>query len=174
MDNNTGNQGNQTAQQEGNPAEQGNANGNGSQSEHLFTQAEVNALINKRYAEIKSKYEDYDELKEKAKKFDEAEEASKTELQKATEKANALQAKLDKLEAEETARGIREKVAKEKGIPAHLLKGNTEEECNAQADELLAYMNPQGYPDVPDAGEVHHQGKRSTEDQFADAMKGIL
>ena len=174
MENNTGNQGNQTAQQEGNPAEQGNANGNGSQSERMFTQAEVNALINKRYAEIKSKYEDYDVLKEKAKKFDEAEEASKTELQKATEKADALQAKLDKLEAEKAAIEIREKVAKEKGIPAHLLKGSTEEECNAQADELLAYMNPQGYPDVPDAGEVQHQGKRSTGDQFADAMKGLL
>ena len=50
MENNTGNQGNQTAQQEGNPAEQGNANGNGSQGERMFTQAEVNALINKRYA----------------------------------------------------------------------------------------------------------------------------
>ena len=174
MENNTGNQGNQTAQQEGNPAEQGNANGSGSQGERLFTQAEVNALINKRFAEIKGKYGDYDELKEKARKFDEAEEASKTELQKATEKADALQAKLDKLEAEETARGIREKVAKEKGIPAHLLKGNTEEECNAQADELLAYVNPQGYPDVPDGGEVHHQGSRSAADDFADAMKGLL
>lgn len=174
MENNTGNQGNQTAQQEGNPAEQGNANASGSQSERMFTQAEVNALINKRFAEIKSKYEDYDVLKEKAEKFDAAEEASKTELQKAMEKADALQAKLNKLEAERAAIEIREKVAKEKGIPAHLLNGNTEEECNAQADDLLAYMHPQGYPEVPDGGEVHHQGPRSAADDFADAMKGLL
>lgn len=167
MENNTGNQGNE-------PINQGNANEGGEQGERKFTQDEVNSLIGKRIAEIKSKYEDYDELKEKAGKYDEAQEASKTELQKMTEKANGFEQELNKLKAEKAAAEIRDKVAKEKNVPAHLLHGSTEEECTAEADELLKYIIPQGYPDVQDSGEVLHQGKRSTGDQFADAFKGIL
>ena len=59
-----------------------------------FTQEEVNAIVGKRLAEEKGKYSDYEEIKAKAAKFDEAEEANKSELQKAMERANNLEAEL--------------------------------------------------------------------------------
>ena len=59
--------------------------------EKLFTQDEVNGFFNKRYSEMMAKLKDYEG---KAKKYDEMEEANKTELQKATEKAQKLEAEL--------------------------------------------------------------------------------
>ena len=58
------------------------------QPENTFTQADIDRIINKRFA----KYADYDELKAKAERLDEIEEANKTELQKVTERADRLQA----------------------------------------------------------------------------------
>ena len=55
------------------------------EEQKTFTQEEVDALIKKRLARVKSDVPaDYEELKSKAQKFDELEEANKTELQKAT------------------------------------------------------------------------------------------
>ena len=59
--------------------------------EKTFTQAELNAIVQKRLGEEKAKYENYEELKAKALKFDELEEQNKSELQKANDKAEALQ-----------------------------------------------------------------------------------
>ena len=39
--------------------------------EKTFTQAELNAIIQKRIGEVSAKYGNYEELKEKASKFDE-------------------------------------------------------------------------------------------------------
>ena len=44
--------------------------------ERTFTQAELNAIVQKRLGEQASKYENYEELKAKALKFDEIEEQS--------------------------------------------------------------------------------------------------
>ena len=55
-----------------------------------FTQEEVNAIVADRLDRERKKYEGFDELKEKATKFDEMEEAQKSELQKVTERADAL------------------------------------------------------------------------------------
>ena len=105
------------------------------QGEKTFTQSELNAIIADRISEVKEKYGDYDDLKAKAQKFDEAEEASKSELQRVTESRDALQAELEKVRAE----AVRNKVAANKGLPVDLVTGSTEEECNAQADAILAY-----------------------------------
>ena len=59
--------------------------------QRTFTQAEMNAIIQDRLTRERGKYADYEALKAKAAKFDAAEEAGKTELQKANEKADALQ-----------------------------------------------------------------------------------
>ena len=63
--------------------------------EAKFTQADLDRIVKDRLTREREKYGDYDALKAKADKFDEIEEASKTELQKATEKAKALQDELD-------------------------------------------------------------------------------
>ena len=81
---------------EENMSEQNTSMGNDSQAEEkTFTQDDVNRIVQSRIVEVKNKYADYDDLKAKATKFDEMEEAEKTELQKATEKADALQAQLE-------------------------------------------------------------------------------
>lgn len=124
------------------------------QSERTFTQAELDSIVKDRLARERGKYADYEELKAKATKFDEAEEANKSELQKATEKAQALEAELNGMKQAESIREIREKVAKETGVPANMLTFSTEEECKQQAESILSFAKPQGYPQVKDGGEV--------------------
>lgn len=111
-----------------------------------FTQEEVNAMIGKRVNEITAKYADYNDLKEKAGKYDEIAESNKTELQKATERANALQKQLDGITKANTIRDARDKVAKEMGIPADLLTGDDEETCKKQAEAMLKHFKPKSYP----------------------------
>lgn len=138
------------------------------QTERTFTQAELNAIVQERVGETKAKYGDYEELKAKASKYDEQVEASKSELQKATERADSLQAELNALKSANEVRALREKVAKEKNIPANLLTGETEEDCVAQADAILSFAMPNAYPTVKDGGEVRKTLKKDTASQFAD------
>lgn len=140
-------------------------------AEKTFTQSELNAIIADRISEVKGKYSDYDDLKAKAAKYDEAEEASKSELQKVTESRDALQAELDGLKRKETLRQTRDKVAEAKGVPAHLLTGETEEDCNAQADAILAFAKKPDYPTVKDGGEVAPSSQKSAEDQFKEWLE---
>lgn len=129
-----------------------------------FTQEDVDRIVQKRLA----KFADYEALKEKAEKFDAAEEASKSDLQKAEERAAALQAELDALKKADTIRTVRDEVSKDKSVPAELLTGETKEECEAQADAILQFAKPTAYPRVRDGGEPTGKMKRATRDQFAD------
>ena len=95
-------------------------------------------------------------------------EAAGKDAKSHKERADQLQAELDGMKKAEEIRGIRMKVAGEKKIPASLLTGETEEDCTKQADDILAFARPSGYPAVPDGGEVHGTGGSATRDQFAD------
>jgi len=150
-----------------------NTQENGENQNRTFTQEEVNAIVGKRLAEEKGKFADYEALKAKASKFDEMEEANKSELQKATERANALESELNGFKKAEEARLMREKVAKDTGIPSNLLTGSTEEECKAQAEAIKAYATPNGYPRIKDGGETP-KPTGSAQQQFADFMSQIL
>lgn len=138
--------------------------------ERTFTQAELDEIVKSRVAKERAKYANFEELQQKASKFDEMEEANKTELQKATEKANALQKQLDDMNKANEVRNIRDKVANETGVPATLLMGETEEDCMNFAQNILAYKNSSnGYPTVKDGGEVQNlQQKKDVASQFAD------
>ena len=141
------------------------------QQERTFTQEEVNSIIETRLKRESAKYSDYELLKQKASKLDEMEEASKTELQKATERADELQKKLDAMVKTEEVRNVRDKISKETGVPADLLNGETEEDCRSQAIALLAFKNEKAavYPTVKDGGEVQKTAqKKSVQDQFTD------
>ncbi len=133
-----------------------------------FTQDEVNGIVSERLKRVEAKYEDYDQLKEKAARLDKIEEENKTELERATERAVALQGELDTLKKENEIKAIREKVANETGVPVHLITGTTEEECMEVAKAISDYARPSGYPNVRDGGEVHSVTKKSTRDQFAE------
>ena len=142
--------------------------------ERTFTQDELNAIVSDRLKRAESKYEDYEELKAKAEKLDKIEEENKSELERATERAQALEAELDGIKKANEVRDIRQKVAEETGVPVSLITGDTEEECKAQAEAINAYAKPTGYPAVKDGGEVHQVTKRSTRDQFAEWAGAIL
>lgn len=137
-------------------------------SERTFTQAEMDAIIGERLSRERAKYAEFEVYKEKAEKFDAAEEAAKSDLEKATERANALQAELDNLKKADEVRSIRQKVSEETGIPMRLLSGDTEEACMEQAKGILEYAQPSGYPHVKDAGEVRRISGGTTRDQFKD------
>lgn len=141
------------------------------EDQKTFTQSELDAIVSDRLKRERGKYQDYEALKQKAEQFDKLEEANKTELQKATEKATALEAELNELKKNAEIRSLRDKVAKENGIPAELLSGSTEEECMAQAKALIAFRESSsntGYPSVRDGGEIHNTNKGTTRQQFAD------
>lgn len=142
--------------------------------ERTFTQAELDAIVRDRLMRERSKYADYDAYKEKAEKYDAAEEAQKSELQKATERAEALQRELDLMKRADEVRTIREEVAKEVGIPVNLLTADTKEACEAQAKEILAFAKPSNaYPVVKDGGEIRNIPSGKTRDQFANWLKNI-
>lgn len=138
------------------------------EEQKTFTQDELNAIVGERLRRESAKYADYEDLKEKAQKFDEYTESQKTELEKANEKTASLEAELTSLKRANEVREMREKVAKEKGVPVDLLTGDTEEECAAFADKLNAYKKPGTYPNVKDGGEVKGNSGKTTRDQFAD------
>lgn len=96
------------------------------------------------------------------------------ELQKAQQQIEQLTKELTGMKAAETIRLTREKVAGEKRIPAHLLTAETEEECAEQADAILAFAQPSGYPQFRDGGEPQKQAKLTTRDKFADWAKDNL
>lgn len=97
------------------------------------------------------------------------------ELQKAQQQITQLQTDLDGMKAAETIRLTREKVAGEKKVPAHLLTGETEEACEKQADQILAYVqSSKAYPNLPDGGEIHNPPNSSTRQQFAEWAKENL
>lgn len=143
------------------------------QPERTFTQTELDAIVRDRLARERNKYADFEAYKEKAEKYDAAEEAQKSELQKATEKVEALQRELDGLKQADAVRQIREEVSKEAGIPINLLTADTKEACEAQAKEILAFAKPTGYPVVKDSGEVRNTGGSKARDQFANWLNNM-
>lgn len=140
-----------------------------------FTEEDVNRIVTDRLHRERQKYEgiDLDALKEKAAKFDEMEEASKSELQKANEKAANLETELNALKKANEVREIRDKVAKETGVPYSLLTAETEDECRNQAQAVLDYKRTP-YPAVRDGGEVQTTIKHSTREQFAEYLNQVI
>lgn len=81
------------------------------------------------------------------------------DLQKEKDRADNLQKELDSFKASDALRLLREKVASAKKIPVNLLNAETEEALNAQADAILAFAKPDGYPEIKDGGEPNGDGK---------------
>ena len=142
--------------------------------ERTFTQAELDAIVRDRLQRERNKYADYEAYKEKAEKFDAAEEAQKTELQKATERATALETELNTLKRANEIRVIRDQVAKETGVPATLLTADTEEACKEQAEAIKAFAQPpSGYPVINDAGEVTKKMNGTPQNSFSEWFKSV-
>lgn len=120
-------------------------------------------------ADVNASKAEIEDLKQKL-----AAAANSDELQKAQQQAAQLQNELDSMKAAETIRLTREKVAGEKKVPAHLLTGDTEEACAKQADEILAFAQPSGYPQIRDGGDPRNPPAPTTRQKFADWAKDNL
>ena len=151
-----------------------NSQDNATPEPKTFTQEEVNSFLAKDRKQMAEKYSDYEELKQKASRLDEIEAANKSELERANEKAAQLESELKAIKEAEAVRIIRDDVAKETGIPAHLLTGSTKEECEAQAAAIADYAKLTPYPAVKDAGEINHIGKPTTREQFAEWSQQVF
>ncbi len=101
-----------------------------------FTQEDLDRIVAERLRRERDKHSDYDELKAKAGKLDELEAANKSELEKLNERLTAT----DQRAANAEQALIRANVAAAKGLTpgqAKRLAGATQEELEADADELL-------------------------------------
>lgn len=83
------------------------------------------------------------EAEEKARRFDEIEESNKTEAQKQAEQLAKLQQENERLQAQV----LKAQVAADKGVPAELLSGTSEDELVASAERLLAFRGQQAAPE---------------------------
>lgn len=95
------------------------------------------------------------------------------DLQKEKDRADNLQKELDSFKASDALRLRREKVASDKKIPVNLLTAETEEALNAQADAILAFAKPDGYPEIKDGGEPNGDGKPSANAAWASLASQI-
>lgn len=100
------------------------------------TQEELNRIIADRVARAKSQFADYGDLKKKAEQFDAIAEAQKTETQRAIERAESAERRAQELESKQQVADWKSQIAKEVGVPASALRGTTEEDLRAHAEEL--------------------------------------
>lgn len=142
----------------------------------LFPEASkeaIDKLMAMNGADVNAKKAELDGLREQlaeAQKF----QTAGADLEKAKQQISQLNAELDGLRRAETIRITREKVAGEKKVPISLLTGETEEDCAAQADAILAFAKPSGYPNIPDGGETTPPSSGSTRERFAEFMTGKI
>ncbi|HEX6685756.1 MAG TPA: hypothetical protein VF062_23475 [Candidatus Limnocylindrales bacterium] len=111
----------------------------GSTTTATFSQADVDRIVRERLGRERDKFKDYDDLKTRAAEADQ----SKSALEKVLEKVSSLEERATK--AERAA--LRADVATTKKLPAWMakrLQGNTREELEADADEMLAEAKPGG------------------------------
>ena len=123
------------------------------EEQKTFTQEEVDALIKKRLARVKSDAPaDYEELKSKAQKFDELQEANKTEEQKATEQLEQLKSDIAKRDTLDKQRALKAQVSKETGVPVDLISGANEEEMKEFAEKVAQFAKKDSAPVLSNAG----------------------
>lgn len=94
------------------------------QTEHLFTQDEVNKMIDTRLKRERAKYADYEDLKAKADSRGDYDD---------------VKAERDRLKADIAHRDLLDKVVAEVGVPRDLVHGETEDEMRASAQAVAAY-----------------------------------
>ena len=119
------------------------------QPEKTFTQEEVNKIMGELRAKERAKYAGFDDYKAKAAQFDKAQEDSKSEMEKLLDRATKAETELETLRADVARRELLDKVSKETGVPAGLLKGDTEEDLIASAQSIaeFAKAKEQGIPE---------------------------
>ena len=116
-----------------------------------FTQADIDRIVADRLKREAAKYSDYDDLKAKAARLVELEEKDKTDAQRLADSNRALEDRAKKAELD----ACRMRIAIRKGLTEAQVKrlvGATEEELEADADELLEAFKAKDDQTPPSAG----------------------
>jgi ATP-dependent Clp protease ATP-binding subunit ClpA len=133
------------------------------------TQDELNRIISERVSRERAKYADYNDLKKQASKYAEFEESQKSEVQRATERADALERQL----AEVQLTAARAEIAATSGVPLEALRGASREELEAHAETLKALLTAQQRgPVVSNPGGIPANAGGGDERAFARALFG--
>lgn len=106
------------------------------------TQDDLDRIVETRLARERAKYADYEDLKRKAEELDRIQREQMSE-------ADRLRAELEEERRRRTEverEALRTRIAAEKGVPAKLLTGDTEEALIASADALLEFLGQQPEP----------------------------
>ena len=133
------------------------------------TKEQIDKLMGINGADVNAARAEVEDLKQQL-----AAAVSGEDLKKAQQQITQLQTELEGMKNAEAIRLTREKVAGEKKVPAHLLTGETEEACAAQADAILAFAQPGGYPVLRDGGDPHNAPALRTREKFAAWAKDNL
>lgn len=120
----------------------GNDAGGGDEGK-TFTQAELDRIVEQRLKRERGKFSDYDDLKAKAEQLDELEAENRSDVENATTRAEQA----EKRAAAAERRALVLEVATERGLTADQakrLQGDSRDELEADADELLNLFSPAG------------------------------
>lgn len=107
-------------------------------SERMFTQEQVNKLVGEARRKATNKNENYELYKQAYEELEAIKQANKSELERAQEKASKLEAELGELKHAQEIQRITNDIALEMGVPADVLRGNSEEEIRKHAETLQA------------------------------------
>lgn len=124
-------------------ASKGDAKDDGGAKEFtpIQSQDELDRIVRGRLARQKEQFSGFDEYKQKAAEYDKLQESAKSETQRLQDAATLAARNASEAEA----RAMRLEVAMEKGLTtaqAKRLVGNTKEELEADAEELLESFKP--------------------------------
>lgn len=115
----------------------------GASFEPITSQEDLDALIASRVTRERAKFEkQFGEYKSAAEELAQIRDGEKTELQKVTDQLAAVTAERDAAQRS----SLVSSVAADKGVPASALIGDTREELEAVADELIAWRGAQATP----------------------------
>jgi len=133
------------------------------------TEEQISALMGINGADINRARQGADDLRSQLQSANSELEGlrrSAEELSAAQGRVTELETELGSIKAAQATAQLRARVAKDTGVPAELLTGDTEDACKEQAQSILAFAR---YPSVSDGGEAHGGNMTgSTRQQFAD------
>lgn len=138
------------------------------------TQEELDRIVEGRLAKDRKgrlSEEEVESLKEKAQAFDKAQEEGKSELEKAIARAEKAESKIKAIEDAQKTAKLRADIAKEVGVPAHLLKGESEADIRKHAEDLASFAVEPDPLVVSSAGKLPASG---TADPKKEAVKALF
>lgn len=125
------------------------------EQEKLFTQAEMDKIIQER-------------LRKETEKREKAIAEKDAALKAAADTVTSLQGEIEKRNEADKISAMRSTISAETGVPASLITATTEEEAREQAKAIAEFARPSSYPSIKDGGEVSKVSSKTKEELFSE------